>query len=126
MTHAAPIALIASVCIAFAAQAQEAIPTAAGGPPEGAPAQATAPAPPLDAAAQARRDDRGPLYGPCGPLRRKPDGTIADAAHQAHGEVSAAVGTHGYREVGGVVCQPIGDNAAVTIGVNVGRWGGRR
>ena len=38
---------------------------------------------------------------------------------------SAAVGTHGYREAGGVVCQPVGDHTAVTIGVDVGGYGGR-
>ena len=39
--------------------------------------------------------------------------------------LSAAVGTHGYREAGGVVCQPVGDHTAVTIGVDVGGYGGR-
>jgi hypothetical protein len=82
-----------------------------------------APPPPLAANDRGPRAQDGPLYGPCGVLRRKADGSVAPAADQAHGEVSAAVGTHGYREAGGVVCQPIGDHAAVTLGVDVGGWG---
>ena len=35
-----------------------------------------------------------------------------------HGEVWGSVGTGGYREVGGVVTQPIGDCATVTIGMS--------
>jgi hypothetical protein len=35
-----------------------------------------------------------------------------------HGEIWAGVGTGGYREVGGVVTQPIGDCATVTIGMS--------
>src|SRR5262245_43028587 len=35
-----------------------------------------------------------------------------------HGEVWAGIGTHGYREIGGVVTQPIGDCSFVTIAVS--------
>lgn len=35
-----------------------------------------------------------------------------------HGEVWAGIGTGGYREVGGVVTQTIGDCATVTIGMS--------
>ena len=45
-----------------------------------------------------------------------------------HGEVWAGIGTGGYREVGGVVTQPIGDCATVTIGMSrtEGRFAGPR
>jgi hypothetical protein len=45
-----------------------------------------------------------------------------------HGEVWAGIGTGGYREVGGVVTQPIGDCATVTIGMSrtEGRFAGAR
>lgn len=43
--------------------------------------------------------------------------------NRPHGEVWAGVGTGGYREVGGVVTQRIGDCATVTIGMS--RTGGR-
>ncbi|MGQ3015827.1 hypothetical protein [Phenylobacterium sp.] len=45
-----------------------------------------------------------------------------------HGEVWAGVGTGGYREVGGVVTQRIGDCATVTIGMSrtEGRFAGPR
>ena len=38
------------------------------------------------------------------------------------------VGTHGYREVGGSICQPVGQNGAVSISVDEtqGNWGYRR
>ncbi|MEH6678589.1 hypothetical protein [Phenylobacterium sp.] len=47
---------------------------------------------------------------------------------RAHGEVWGSVGTGGYREVGGVVTQPIGDCATVTIGMSrtEGRFAGPR
>lgn len=35
-----------------------------------------------------------------------------------HGEVWAGIGTRGYRTVGGVVTQPIGDCGSVTVGVS--------
>jgi hypothetical protein len=45
-----------------------------------------------------------------------------------HGQVWGSVGTGGYREVGGVVTQPIGDCATVTIGMSrtEGRFAGPR
>lgn len=48
--------------------------------------------------------------------------------NRPHGEVWAGVGTGGYREVGGVVTQRIGDCATVTIGMSrtEGRFAGPR
>ncbi|MCR5877917.1 hypothetical protein [Phenylobacterium sp. J367] len=44
-----------------------------------------------------------------------------------HGEVWGSVGTGGYRSVGGVVTQPIGECGSVTVGVSKSEGGyGRR
>ncbi len=50
-------------------------------------------------------------------------GCAAPADRKPHGEVWAGVGTGGYRELGGVVTQPVGDCGSVTIAVS--RSGGR-
>lgn len=48
--------------------------------------------------------------------------------HKPHGAVWGAVGTGGYREVGGVVTQPIGDCGQVSVAIDKveGRFGPRR
>ena len=43
-----------------------------------------------------------------------------------HGEVWAGVGTGGYRNVGGVVTQPIGDCAQVTVAIDHTQFDGAR
>lgn len=106
--------------------AQEAIPTAPGGPAGFPPL-----APPTDAPLRlSDHVDGGPGFlrplGPCGVPINKEDGTKDKSPH---GEVYAGVGTHGYREIGGVVCMPVGDKSAVTIAVDAGQfdgWGRRR
>lgn len=40
------------------------------------------------------------------------------ADRKPHGEVWAGIGTHGYREIGGVVTQPIGDCGYVSIAIS--------
>lgn len=100
--------------------AQEAIPTAAGSPTGGAPVPAsTGPLRLPDRIDNG--DDIVRSVGPCGAPPKadgKPD-------RSPHGDVFAGVGTHGYREGGGVVCVPIGDKAAVTLAVDAGRIGDR-
>jgi hypothetical protein len=129
---AAP-ALIALACAAMAAGptavlAEEAISTASGAPGGGAPAS-----PPFDPeSGPMRLSDRvdgsdflGPV-GPCGGPALKEDGK---PDRSPHGEVWAGVGTHGYRDIGGAVCAPIGDHSAVSIAVDAGQldgWGHRR
>ncbi len=124
------IAIVAALTLAAGgfAFSQEAVPTAGGAGQRGAPDPSASGSPsPLDPPAQIVAADPGPLMGPCGPTA--PDKKNPDKPdHQAHGEVFAGVGTGGYREGGGVVCQPIGDHAAVTVGVDVehyrgGFWG---
>ncbi len=49
--------------------------------------------------------------------------------NKPHGQVWGSVGTGGYREIGGVVTQPLGDFATVTIGMSrteEGRFAGPR
>ena len=76
--------------------------------------QPTTPPPPLPSAAAASAESQPIAMGPCGPEKVKPDGRLETAPH---GEVEAGVGTHGYRELGGAVCQPIGQDGAVAVSV---------
>jgi hypothetical protein len=90
----------------------------------GDPQPQTAPPPlPPDRSLAAQGQPMG--MGPCGPERIKPNGKLDTAPH---GEVEAGVGTHGYREVGGAICQPIGQNGAVSVSVSQtqGNWGNSR
>lgn len=135
VTHGTARGAILLVCATLAglgvaaapagALAQEAIPTAAGGPGDDAP-----PAPESGPLRLSDRIDEGPdvlrPVGPCGGPARKEDGK---PDRSPHGEVWAGIGTHGYRDIGGVVCAPLGDNAAVSIAVDAGQingWGRRR
>jgi hypothetical protein len=125
MSRVLAMTLALSLSPIGAACAQEAIPTAQH-------AAADAPAPPATGAVSTldaerdRFDDRGarPMMGPCGPTGPNAKGDGPD--QKAHGEVMVGAGTRGYREAGAVVCQPIGDNSAVTIAVDAGQIHGRR
>ncbi len=121
MTRALPFLLAVAFSAATGAQAQEAIPTAANAPSAGAPA--TSPGARIDLPDRDEDADEGPLrVGPCGnvaPIGEK-------TPNRAHGAVWAGAGTHGYREIGGVVCQPIGQTGAVTIAVDRSQYGRRR
>jgi hypothetical protein len=114
---------IAAVGIAAAGSvvAQEAIPTAGGSPTAAAPTPVSSGTLRLPDQRPDNGDDILRSVGPCG-APPKPDGTPDKSPH---GEVFAGVGTHGYREGGGVVCVPIGDKAAVTLAVDAGRIGDR-
>ncbi len=112
------MALAAALLACAAARAQEAISTAAGGPPAGAPA--APPSAPITLPDRLDRGDEGPpRMGPCGP-------TSEDADAKPHGEVWAAAGTRGYRDIGGVLCQPLGKTSALTIAVDRAQIGERR
>jgi hypothetical protein len=107
------------------ATAEETIATAMGAPGDGAP-----PAPEDGPMRLSDRTDQGPGFlrpmGPCGGAALTADGKPDRAPH---GEVWAGVGTNGYREVGGAVCAPLGDNAAVSLSVDTGHidgWGHHR
>ncbi len=117
MKRALALAFTASFLLASAAMAQEAISTAANAPDAGAPTPAR-PGPPITLSNQRDLDDEGPLpVGRCGNPKVNADGEpVKD--NTPHGAIWAGAGTHGYREVGGVVCQPIGKNAEVTIAVD--------
>ncbi len=100
--------------------AQEAIATANNTPPPAPPSTA---APLLLARHQGFSDEGEPLVGPCGAVGEVHDGVAERPDKKPHGSVSAAVGTHGYREVGGEVCLPVGDRTSVSIAFDAGRIG---
>jgi hypothetical protein len=91
---------------------------------QSAPQPQTAP-PPLPPQKSAASQGDDVAMGPCGPEKVRANGKLDTAPH---GEVEAGVGTHGYRHLGGAICQPIGQNAAVTVSVSEtqGDWGRRR
>ena len=102
------------------ASAQEAIATAKAETPPAPPANA----PPLSLGRHSGFDDEGPpLVGPCGAVGAVHDGVREKPDRNPHGEVFGGIGTHGYREAGGVVCVPIGDHGAVTIAVDAAHIG---
>jgi len=72
-------------------------------------------APPALPAEKAGAAEQAVAMGPCGLEKVKPDGKLETAPH---GEAYAGIGTHGYRELGGTVCQPIGQNGAVTLSID--------
>jgi hypothetical protein len=125
MKRTLTVMLVASFGIASGAGAQEAIPTAANQPDGGAPVAASSDGP-LMISHKSMRDDRGPLpVGPCGGVARSVDGGPPKPDRNPHGAVWGGVGTHGYRDVGGAVCIPIGDNSRIAIAVDSTSWGRR-
>ena len=125
MRRAIPLILASGLTVlamiaAAPVRAQEAIPTATNTPPPAPPATSA----PLRINQKQGFDDEGPpLVGPCGAVGEIKDGVPQKPDRNPHGEVFAGVGTHGYREAGGVVCMPIGDHAAVTVAIDAGRLG---
>jgi hypothetical protein len=91
---------------------------------EASPPQPQTAAPPLNADPAGGAAPQRMAMGPCGPERVKPDGKLDTGPH---GVIEAGVGTHGYRHLAGAVCQPIGQNAAVSVSASVSRaqWGRR-
>lgn len=78
--------------------------------------QPTAGAPALPEAADSLGDNGQPVrMGPCGPAAVDANGKTDQSAH---GQVDVGVGTSGYRHIGGRVCKPLGDNAAVAVSVS--------
>ncbi|HEY5288499.1 MAG TPA: hypothetical protein VIJ59_00570 [Caulobacteraceae bacterium] len=127
MKRALPCLVGVALLVGSGVSAQEAIPTAANAPGGGAPpVQATAGGPITIQDKRSERDDRGPVpIGPCGvPYKMSNDGPPRQDK-TPHGEAWAGVGTHGYRDVGGAVCIPVGKAAEVIIAVDSSRWGRR-
>ena len=141
MLRVLPAAVLVLAFVAAPALAQEVIKTG----PEGAPPAAEAPRPaPVERPAAADPNSpeaigrwaRGVLAGePAQKDEVAQDGQAARPGRctpvspdgKAHGEVWAGVGTGGYRNVGGVVTQPLGECGSVTIAVDKTQFdGGRR
>ena len=125
MNRAPAFALALALICGGSVRAQEAIPTAQRPAADAPSPGAATPITTLDAERD-RYDDGGPgpLIGPCGPTGPNARGDGPD--HKAHGEVTVGAGTQGYREAGAVICQPIGDNAAVTVAIDAGQIHERR
>jgi hypothetical protein len=113
----------ATLALSLGARAQEAIPTAANSPGGGAPPAASGG--PINLSAKSSDfDDRGPLLvGPCGGVEKSVDGGPPKPDKTPHGAVWGGVGTHGYREAGGALCIPLGDNSQVDVAVDTIHWG---
>jgi hypothetical protein len=115
-------ALLACLAVAATAaggaRAGEAIPTGASGAPPAA--EAPAPLGGDDSPEAIGAWARGVLAGAPAAETAAPAkaGACRPNDGKPHGEVWAGVGTGGYREVGGVVTQPVGDCGQVTIGVD--------
>jgi len=127
MNRALPCLGAFALLVGSSAWAQEAIPTAANAPGGGAPpTTATGNGPIKLSDHESDHDDRGPVpIGPCGaPYKSVNDGP-PQQDKSPHGEVWAGVGTHGYRNVGGAVCVPVGANAQVTVAIDSTQWGRR-
>ena len=124
-----PLPLVcAALLIATQARAQEAIATAGVGAP---PAAEATPAPKGDAEGAAIGAWAHDILEPPAEAPKKVSGCTRAGDGKPHGEVWGAVGTGGYREVGGVVTKPIGDCATLTVGISqtqggYGRMRGRR
>jgi len=125
MNRILPLLIGAALVTSIGARAQEAIPTATNAPGGGAP-PAVSGGPITLADKSSHYDDRGPVpVGPCGaPYKQTDDGQLKQDK-SPHGEVWGGVGTHGYREAGGVVCVPVGQNGQVSVAVDTTHWGRR-
>lgn len=137
MKRVLPSLFLAALLAAPAAQADEVIATNVGGAPppaaETAPGAGSGPSEAVKAQAigdwahrvmsgePAPEDDQAP------PARSGSGRCTRVEDRQPHGQVWAGIGTGGYRNVGGVVTQPVGDCGSVTIAIdhtesNGGRW----
>jgi hypothetical protein len=66
--------------------------------------------------------------GPCTPYggmiaaQAEANGARIEPDRDMHGEISAGIGTNGYRSVSGSVCKPLGDNGYVSISAGSDRY----
>ena len=134
MNRIALLTLLAAFLAAPAAFAQELIQTTPEG--AGAPVASPAPAPVGPPLADPQSPEaigawaRGVLAGApaeaseprTGPLSRSACAAATD--DRPHGQVWAGAGTRGYRELGGVVTQPIGRCGSVTVAIDRSEGGG--
>ena len=111
MTRILALAAMAAVLAGSQAMADETVATAS--PADIHPPGANAPAPgPLGAGSSWRSGGGDVLMTACGPEAVNDQGAPVLAPH---GEVSVGVGTRGYREVSGSVCQPLPGGGFVAV-----------
>ncbi len=107
-----------ALLVAGSAATQEAIPTNTRTPSLSAPVSQGGP---LQVPDRPPPDPVGPAFvGPCGAVTVSGDGSPPPPDTKPHGQVFAGVGTSGYREAGGYVCQPLKNGGAVSIAVDAG------
>jgi hypothetical protein len=117
---AAVSALLAGAAWSGAAAADETVATAASADAHPPAAEAAGPAPQTLAADRARQGGGDVLMTACGPEPVDDRGVVA---YNPHGEISVGAGTHGYREVGGTVCQPLPGGGFVAVTAGQSRFG---
>ena len=120
MMRSATMAAMAALTLAAPALAQAPVSTAPAAGPAAPPPTAATPALPDGDAPSA--DGPKMAMGPCGPEKVLANGKLDTAAH---GQAEVGVGTGGYRHIGGAVCQPIGQNAAVAVSISQTEGQGR-
>jgi len=120
MTRVLALVAVAALLTGTSAFADETVATATSA--DAHPPGVAAPAPgPLNAATDRSRAGGGDvLMTACGPEPVNENGV---AAMRPHGELSVGVGTRGYREVGGSVCQPLPGGAFVAVTAGSSRIG---
>jgi hypothetical protein len=119
MTRVLALVAAAALLAAGPAFADDTIATATSADAHPPGAGPSAPGP-LVATADPRRGGGDVLMTACGP---EPVNDKGVAAMTPHGEVSVGVGTRGYREVGGSVCQPLPGGAFVAVSAGSSRIG---
>ncbi|HXQ11100.1 MAG TPA: hypothetical protein VN805_08930 [Caulobacteraceae bacterium] len=107
--YLAPAAAANAQQAAPAASSAQVVSTASGAPPP-APAKAD------DQIAQWLADTSNDDTPQTAPVRD----------HKVHGQISFGVGTNRYREVGGIVTGPLGDDGQATVAIDAGQIGAAR
>jgi hypothetical protein len=118
MTRVWALAAVAALLAGPSAMADETVVTATSA--DAHPPAVEAPPGPLAGPGATRSGGGDVLMTRCGP---EPVNDKGVAAMNPHGEVSVGVGTRGYREVGGSVCQPLPGGAWIAVSGGSSRIG---
>jgi hypothetical protein len=118
MTRVLALAFVATLLGGTSASAEETVATAS--PADAHPPGAAAPGPLSSATDPAGAAGGDVLMTACGPERVNDQGVVET---RPHGEISVGVGTHGAREVGGSVCQPLPGGGFVAVSAGQSRIG---
>ena len=116
------LAAVVALITCGTAWADETVTTAtpADAHPPGAATAGTQAAAPTSIAADRPRDGGGVRMTACGPEGVDSAGVTET---RPHGEISVGAGTHGYRDVGASVCQPLPNGGFIAVSGSDSRWG---